>query len=92
MRTKFQLTENFKFLGHDLYLEPIRVFQIRALIDIPEINVKAGDFGGYVQKESNLSHSGNCWIFSGDVFGSAFISGNSFQRIFKKNAESDFED
>lgn len=30
--------------------------------DIPEIGVKKGDLGGYVEKEENLSHSGTSWI------------------------------
>lgn len=25
-------------------------------------NVKAGDFGGWVESEDNLSHVGNCWV------------------------------
>ena len=37
--------------------------RIRALRDIPEIGVKAGDLGGFVESEKNLSQEGNCWIF-----------------------------
>lgn len=36
--------------------------RIRALIDIPEQNVKADDLGGFVETENNLSHNGTCWI------------------------------
>ena len=38
-------------------------------------SVKAGDIGGYVESESNLSHEGNCWI-SDDarVSGNALVS------------------
>lgn len=25
--------------------------------------VKAGDKGGFIEKESNLSQDGNCWIY-----------------------------
>jgi len=46
--------------------------------------VKAGDIGGFVQSEVNLSHSGECWVFgdariSGNakVFGDARIFGNA---------------
>ena len=46
--------------------------QLRALIDIPEIGVTAGDLGGFIEKESNLSHEGNCWIFKdAQAYGSA---------------------
>jgi hypothetical protein len=37
--------------------------QLRALIDIPEIGVKIGDLGGFIEKENNLSHEGICWLF-----------------------------
>lgn len=36
--------------------------RIRALRDIPLHGVKAGDLGGYVESESNLSCFGDCWI------------------------------
>lgn len=52
-----------------------QAFRIRALIDIcrqdvasqkdhlPEsFNVKAGDLGGYIAEEDNLSHEGSCWV------------------------------
>ncbi|MBR3319345.1 hypothetical protein IKG06_02465 [Candidatus Saccharibacteria bacterium] len=37
--------------------------QIRAVHDIPSILVKAGDLGGWIENEDNLSHSGDCWVF-----------------------------
>ena len=44
------------------------VHRIRALRDIPEAGVKAGDLGGFVEEEiSNLSHSGTCWIHDNAV-------------------------
>lgn len=36
--------------------------RIRALVDIPLHDVKAGDLGGYVANEYILSHEGSCWI------------------------------
>lgn len=36
--------------------------RIRALQDIPRYDVKAGDLGGYVEGEQNLSQEGDCWI------------------------------
>lgn len=47
------------------------LFRIRALIDIPGI-CRAGDLGGFLESESNLSQCGNCWV-SGD----AEVSGNA---------------
>lgn len=44
------------------YFGSIPLYQIQAIIDIPKYNIKAGDFGGYIQSEYNLSHSGSSWI------------------------------
>lgn len=58
------------------------LFQIKALRDFSD--VKAGDLGGLIETESNLSHDDNCWIdtntiVSGNarVFDNARISGNA---------------
>lgn len=53
---KYKLTKNTKTSFS------LKLYQIEALINIPSINVKAGDLGGYIEKEDNLSHEGNCWI------------------------------
>ncbi|MFT0547011.1 hypothetical protein ACMHYO_11820 [Allopusillimonas ginsengisoli] len=39
--------------------------RIRALVDIPLHRVKAGDLGGFVESEGNLSHDGQAWIGGG---------------------------
>ena len=55
MSKKFELTTNTKmFFGRKL-------FQIKALVSFG--NVKAGDLGGYVEKENNLSHDGDAWVY-----------------------------
>ena len=73
---KFELTSDFKmYLG-------MKLFRIKALVDFG--NVKAGDLGGYIEKEKNLSHNGNAWV-SGNaqvydnawVYGDARVSGNA---------------
>lgn len=38
------------------------LYRIKALRDFGKI--KAGDLGGYIEKEENLSHWGDCWISS----------------------------
>ena len=68
---KFELTnEHIEFCGRKL-------FRIRALIDFS--CVKAGDLGGYIEKDVNLSQSGNAWV-SGNarVSGDAWVSGNAW--------------
>lgn len=67
---KFELTTDFIiFCG-------IKLFRIRALIEFSD--VKAGEVGGYIEKEKNLSQLGEAWI-SGNakVFGNALVSGNA---------------
>ena len=74
---KYELTEEtFTVFGKTLY-------RIRAVRDFG--SVKTGEFGGYIEKEENLSHFGNAWI-SGNakVYGDARVSGNA--RVFG-NAE-----
>lgn len=74
---KFELTTEFVIdvLGRKL-------FRIKALIDFG--SVKAGEFGGFVEKEENLSHNGDAWVsgnakVSGDakVSNNACVSGNA---------------
>lgn len=73
---KYEMTSNVKeFLGHKL-------FQIKALKDFGD--VKAGDLGGYIEKEENLSHNGNAWVYdnvkvydNAKVFRDAQVHGNA---------------
>lgn len=37
------------------------LYRIKALKDFGD--VKAGDLGGYVESEDNLSHEGDCWVY-----------------------------
>jgi hypothetical protein len=56
------------------------LFQLKALRDV-RLGVSRGDLGGYIEKESNLSHEGECWVFdSAQVFGNAHVSGDA--RVF----------
>lgn len=56
------------------------LYQIRALIDIETSVgvVKKGTEGGYIEKGTNLSHSGNCWVYPGAyVFDDAKVENNA---------------
>ena len=70
---KYELTKETKTLADGTVLH-----RIRALIDIPMFGVKAGDIGGLIEGENNLSQHGNAWV-SGNakVSGDAFVSGNA---------------
>ena len=59
------------------------LYRIRALLNFGD--VKKGDLGGYIEKESNLSHRGSCWVYkNAKVCGSARVFENA--KIFD-NAE-----
>ena len=53
-----------------------KLFRIKALIDFED--VKAGELGGYVEKEGNVSQDGNAWVSgNAEVFGNAEVYGNA---------------
>ena len=66
---KYELIDNTK------QISGITLFQIKALIDIPLFGVKAGDLGGWVEKERNLSHTDNAWVYivTGKQIGRAHV-------------------
>ena len=52
-----------------------KLYQIQAIRSFSDVT--AGDLGGYIENESNLSHDGVCWIYGdGCVCGDAEVSGN----------------
>ena len=54
----------------------ITLYRIIALRDFR--NVKAGDKGGFVEKEENLSHDGEAWVYGdAEVYGDAKVYGNA---------------
>ena len=68
---KFELTEE-----HVTITSGKKLYRVRALVAFGD--VKAGELGGYVEKEENLSHEGNAWVFGyAWVYGSAQVYGNS---------------
>ena len=77
---KYELTDETKDIGFILR-------RIRALRDIPKFSVKAGDLGGWIETEQNLSQDGDAWV-SGEamvyghamVFANAKVNGNA--RVF----------
>ena len=82
MEKKYKLTdETINVNGKTLY-------RIKSLKDFG--NVKKGDKGGFVEKEENLSQSGDCWVYDNakvynnakvfdyaDIYGNAEIFGNA---------------
>ena len=79
MNKKYELTdETINHYGVVLH----RIKALRSFSD-----VEAGDLGGYIQSEDNLSHEGDCWIFDNaivrdeaKVFDNAIICRNAIIR------------
>ena len=68
---KFELTSEFitNIFG-------TKLFRIKALIEFG--NVKAGELGGFVEKEENLSQDGNAWVYdSARVYDNARVCGDA---------------
>jgi ATP-dependent protease ClpP protease subunit/carbonic anhydrase/acetyltransferase-like protein (isoleucine patch superfamily) len=67
---KYELTDDtIKHWGKTLY-------RIKALEDFSDI--KKGDLGGYIEKESNLSQKGDCWVYhDAQVYGDAMVFENA---------------
>lgn len=78
------MTRKYEFTGEttNRIAEGATLHRIRALRDFGD--VKAGDLGGWVESESNLSHGSHCWVYDdaavfgrGRVLQNAKVMGNS---------------
>ena len=53
-----------------------KLFRIKALIEFG--NVKEGELGGFIEKEENLSHEGDAWVYGdAEVCGNAEVCGDA---------------
>lgn len=79
MEKKFELV-----MEDSIVVEGRTLYRIRALKNVVESDdgtyaVKKGTLGGYVQKEENLSHEGDCWVFdNAKVFDDVRVQDNAF--------------
>lgn len=70
---KYELTDETKKVSNHT------VARIRALKDFGD--VKAGDLGGWIEAEGNLSQGGDCWVYDeAVVFGEAMVSDHAIVR------------
>ena len=72
--------QKYEFTGVTKTVNGTVVKQIRALIKIESMCVEVGTIGGWLEKETNLSHEGNCFVFdqasvrdNGRVIGNAMV-------------------
>ena len=78
--------KKYEFTGErkqiELSFKTVTLHRIRAVVDFGFI--KAGDLGGWIEKEENLSHSGNARIYgNARICDNAKIYGNA--KIFSVN-------
>lgn len=79
MEKKYELTDEV-IRVIDIEGRPSLLYRIKALRDFEckGTPVKAGDLGGFVESEDNLSHSGTCWIFDdAKVYDCAYVYGDA---------------
>lgn len=68
--------KKYEFTGKTVVDAGWTMREIRALKDFDD--VKAGDLGGYIYNEKNLSQRGKCWVYPGSaVENTARVTGNA---------------
>lgn len=96
------MDKKFEFTGEVKTLFGIQLKRIRALveIDLGWAIINPGDLGGWLEKESNLSHHGKAWVCgNAEVCGDAYLfraehllvmgamgSRNAFTTFFRNKA------
>ena len=69
--------KKFELTGEFIVFQGKKLFKIKALIDFGD--VKRGEFGGFLEKEENLSQDGDAWVSgSARVDGNARVSGSAW--------------
>lgn len=66
--------KKYEFTGETKNIDGHILYRIRALRNIHcgGLRIRAGDLGGWIETEENLSQEGNCW-----VYGNARVYGNA---------------
>lgn len=72
--------KKYSFTGELLTLKDGTILhRIKAEIDIPRYGVIAGDLGGWIEKEENLSQDGDAWVASDSMaYGNKYVCGRTF--------------
>ena len=71
---KYEFTGETKQI--ELLFRTATLHRIRAVVKFGVVNV--GDLGGWIEKEENLSHDGNAWVYgNAKVWGNAEVWGNA---------------
>ena len=74
--------KHYKLTDETITLYGVVLYRIECTEDIPDKNVKVGDKGGFIEKESNLC--GDAWVYGdAEVYGNAKVCGNADYIVFK---------
>ena len=69
-------TKKYELSNETIEIDGITLHRIKALKDFSD--VKAGDLGGWVEKEDNLSKMGDAWVYeNAEVYGNAKVHGDA---------------
>ena len=84
---KYEFTGETKTVS--FLFEDVTLHRIQAITSFA--SVVAGELGGWIEKEENLSHKGNAWVSeNAAVYGDAVVSGNAWvseNAVVRGNAE-----
>ncbi|EJF84436.1 hypothetical protein MCY_01448, partial [Bartonella rattimassiliensis 15908] len=73
---KQQSAKKYELTNESRVVNGVTLHRIKALRDFDD--VKAGQLGGFIENESDLSHDGNCWVYDNAiVFCNAVVSENA---------------
>lgn len=85
MEKKYELTDQTLEIRKSSG-EIVTLYRIQALKDFD--NVGKGDFGGYIEKEYNLSQDGDCWVYDDSmIYDYATVEGNA--KVFGESSVYD---
>lgn len=79
--------KKYEFTNNTIVKDGRILHEIIALKDFG--NIKAGDLGGYIEKEENLSHYENCWVAQdAQVFDDAVVCNDALVTNYAKVFEN----
>jgi hypothetical protein len=74
------MIKKYEFTGETCKYQGRTLHRIRALIDIAAVGLTAGQLGGWIETEANLSQSGTGWVYEqAIVCGSGVIWGGTIR-------------
>lgn len=72
-------TKKYEFTEETKKCWGATLHRIKAIKNLRSGNVRKGDLGGFIEKEENLSHEGNAWVYGNAcIWGNAKVYGDAF--------------